>query len=83
MRTLKDGSMLYVSEVARAGFRNYSYHWQKRDTVIKRWDNAPHHKELPNFPHRVHGGGEILPGSAVNLIDILVHIETELKRHEV
>ncbi|NIA12024.1 MAG: hypothetical protein GWP10_20460 [Nitrospiraceae bacterium] len=77
--TLKDGSVLYVSEVAGAGFRDYSYHWQKGDKLIKRWDNAPHHKELPNFPHHVHEGANILSGPAVNLTDVLASIEAELK----
>ena len=81
--TLKDGSVLYVSEVAGAGFRNYSYHWQKGDELIKRWDNAPHHKELPDFPHHVHEGVNILSGHAVNLTDVLADIEAELKRLEV
>jgi len=76
--TLKDGSVLYVSEVAGAGFRDYSYHWQKGDELMKRWDNAPHHKELPDFPHHVHEGANILSGPAVNLTDVLAYIETEL-----
>lgn len=33
----------------------YSFHWQdKHKRLIKRWDNAPHHSELPYFPHHVH-----------------------------
>ena len=81
--TLKDGSVLYVSEVAGVGFRDYSYHWQKGDKLIKRWDNSPHHKELPDFPHHVHEGANILSGPAVNLTDVLAYIETELERPNV
>ena len=81
--TLKDGSVLYVSEVAGAGFRDYSYHWQKGAKLIKRWDNAPHHKELPDFPHHVHEGGVVLPGYAVNLTDVLAYIETELEGRDI
>ncbi len=79
---LKDGSVLYVSEVVGAGFRDYSYHWQKGDELVKRWDNAPHHKELPDFPHNVHEGANILSGPAVNLTDVLAYIGTELERLE-
>ncbi len=33
----------------------YSFHWQStEDTLISRWDNAPHHPELPNAPHHKH-----------------------------
>ena len=33
----------------------YSFHWQDEAGQLRhRWDNAPHHPELPNFPHHVH-----------------------------
>ena len=33
----------------------YSFHWQDpQGSVIKRWDNAPHHPALENAPHHVH-----------------------------
>jgi hypothetical protein len=33
----------------------YSFHWQNADGTLKtRWDNAPHHSELPNAPHHKH-----------------------------
>ncbi len=35
--------------------QKYHYHWQdSSNNLICRWDNAPHHKSLPNFPHHVH-----------------------------
>jgi len=81
--TLKGGSVLYISEVAGSGFRDYSYHWQKGGKLLKRWDNAPHHKELHNFPHHVHEGENILSGHAVNLTDVLADIETELESQKI
>ncbi len=33
----------------------YSFHWQTAQGELKsRWDNAPHHLELPNAPHHKH-----------------------------
>lgn len=33
----------------------YSFHWQTAQGELKsRWDNAPHHPELPNAPHHKH-----------------------------
>ena len=78
--TLVDSSILHISEVIGEGWRDYSYHWQRNNTLIRRWDNAPHHKELNNFPHHLHDAEKILPGSDVNLIDILTYIEAELKK---
>ena len=37
----------------------YSFHWQdKQGSLIKRWDNAPHHPELKNVPHHAHIGDD-------------------------
>lgn len=44
--TLKDGSVLHISEAVGGGWREYSYHWQRSKKLITRWDNAPHHKEF-------------------------------------
>lgn len=78
--TLTDGSLLYVSEIMGADWRDYSYHWQRDGRLIKRWDNAPHHKGLPNFPHHIHDGDNVLSGDDVNLTDILSFIEIKLKK---
>jgi hypothetical protein len=78
--TLTDGSILYVSEIMGDDWRDYSYHWQRDGRMLRRWDNAPHHKELPNFPHHVHDEDNVLSGDDVNLTDILSFIETQLKK---
>ena len=33
----------------------YSFHWQDRQGRLqRRWDNAPHHPDLPGSPHHIH-----------------------------
>ncbi len=43
--SVKDKSILYITESATCDYQKYSYHWQK-DTgeFIARWDNKPHWK---------------------------------------
>ena len=44
----------------------YSYALVREEQRVIAWDNAPHHRDLPNFPHHAHRpGGEISP-SALN-----------------
>ncbi len=33
--TLIDGSILHISEVIGEGWRDYSYHWQRNNTLIR------------------------------------------------
>lgn len=61
----------------------YSYHWSDSENCcIKRWDNTPHHPELPGFPHHVHAGAEEMAssGGPVNLLDVLDEIIQSLSR---
>ena len=56
-----DGSFLELSEELEVQGDEvvklqYSYHYQKGDRLIFRYDNAPHHPELPIFPHHKHVG---------------------------
>ena len=52
---LKNNTELFIEEDFESGELNYAYHWQERSgKLIKRWDNAPHHKEILTFPHHVH-----------------------------
>ncbi|AKB12152.1 MAG: DUF6516 family protein [Methanosarcina flavescens] len=59
--TLKDGYLLEISESVGPDFRRYSYHLQKEDAMIKRWDNSPHWKNLKTFPYHIHKGNEAEP----------------------
>jgi hypothetical protein len=83
---LVDDSLLQCVERARVEgeglqIERYSFHWQRADgCLIRRWDNAPHHREISSFPHHIHIGSEshVLPHVAVNAFQVLENIETVL-----
>ncbi|MCJ7738576.1 MAG: DUF6516 family protein [Anaerolineae bacterium] len=59
------------NEVVRV---KYSYYWQDaRGRLMKRWDNAAHHPEIPSFPHHMHTESEdhVLPHQAMTIDDVL------------
>jgi len=59
----------------------YSFHWQQGNgTLLKRWDNAPHHPEISTFPHHIHDGREenVMSGAPMNGAQILKLIENML-----
>ena len=51
---LKNGYILQITESIGIDFRRYSYHLQKGNDMIKRWDNAPHWKNIKTFPYHIH-----------------------------
>ena len=53
-----DGSMLHVRDYTFGRERKYSYHWQKGDKLLIRWDNAPHWMHLRTYPHHKHVASE-------------------------
>ena len=54
---LKNGNRLIIDErMTRLGYR-YSYQWMESDnTLIIRWDDAPHTHEVATMPHHKHVG---------------------------
>lgn len=71
-----DGSILYVTEyftISEDSVRRdkYSYHLQKKDAIIIRWDNAPHHKEISSFPFHVHKKDGVHESKEMTLDEIL------------
>jgi len=57
--------------------KKYHFHWQDSNkNMVLRWDNAPHHKELKNFPHHLHtfSGVEAIDFEP-NILVILQEIE--------
>jgi hypothetical protein len=56
--SLKEGYFLHINESHGRDFRSYSYHVQKGDKMLQRWDNAPHWPNMKTFPHHLHLGSE-------------------------
>ena len=79
MVQLENGSVLYIREYVDENERSYSYHWQtKEGKLIMRWDNAPHHKDIPTYPHHKHVKKKVLPNYAITCEEILKEIERNL-----
>jgi len=54
----------------------YSFNFSdgKRDMIF-RYDNAPHHREIPTFPHHKHFRSKIQPSKEMGLAEVLSEIE--------
>lgn len=75
-----DGSNLHFMEFVnvKEGINKYkySYHYQLNDSLIFRYDMAPHHKEVTTFPHHKHiADGQVVDTAAPSLFDVLEEIE--------
>jgi len=60
----------------------YSFHWQTATGELKsRWDNAPHHPELPNAPHHKHNSDLSIVGigEKMDVFYVLNFIEQVVK----
>jgi hypothetical protein len=63
----------------------YRTHWQQGDGRLKRrWDNAPHHKDVPTFPHHVHVGlaDRVESSEPMTILKILALVEGEIPRED-
>jgi len=50
-----------VEEKHKLVLDRYSFHWQdKEGYLLIRMDNAPHFPDMPNAPHHVHKGMEVV-----------------------
>lgn len=84
--TLLDGSLLQCVERAHVEsevfhIERYSFHWQRADgSFLRRWDNAPHHREISSFPHHVHIGDEshVFAHESTDVFQVLESIEAML-----
>jgi hypothetical protein len=72
-----DGSQLYVELAADCSgdpivWGDYRFQYLAPDGTVRfRYDNAPHHSGLPNFPHQVHlASGVIRPDRPPHVRDL-------------
>ena len=81
-----DGSLLEFSEALIAQGvillkTDYSYHYQGSDgTLVFRYDNAPHHRQVATFPHHKHTTEGIVDSKPPHLVDVLRQIDAILYR---
>lgn len=79
--TLLDGSTLHFMEFVNVKVMvnryKYSYHYQDTaETLIFRYDMAPHHRDVSTFPHHKHlANGQVVTAIAPSLSDVLEEIE--------
>ena len=77
--TLMNDHVLYITELHTKDWHKYSYHCQRNNgEVIVRWDNTPHWKEMPTYPHHKHEGGNVLPSHRITIADVFDYLEKRL-----
>jgi len=58
----------------------YTYHCPEDETIIFRYDNAPHFPHLPTALHHKHvGENDVIAADAPNLLSVLKEIEGTIK----
>ncbi len=79
---LVDGTRLHLNEVwVRGQLRKYAYyHLGPTGQILHGWDNAPHHPEIPTYPHHCHCGDGIEPSDVRSLADALERLETFISK---
>ena len=59
--------------------RRYSYHYQKGNQTLFRYDNSSHYPHLANYPYHKHTtDGEVIPAKPPDLSEILREIDSIL-----
>ena len=77
---LIDDSILHIREFVSSDDISYSYNWiDKNGSLICRWDNAPHYKNIKTFPHHKHTKKGIEESFETTLEDVLSVIEKKIK----
>ena len=72
------GYTLNFMEYILIGQQRPKYRFNLSDSkgkLIYRYDNAPHHKEIPTVPHHKHLGTQVKPSEEVGLEEVISEIE--------
>lgn len=70
-----DGSRLELSEQIPVRRRKYRFQYMDwNNELIARWDSAPHHRHLSNFPFHKHTPEGIEDGAPITLVAVLDEI---------
>jgi hypothetical protein len=74
----ENGHSLEFAEVVDTEQKNkvkYRYHYMdEKQSLIFRYDNAPHHKEVKSFPHHRHAHNKVADSQEPGLSDVLLEI---------
>jgi hypothetical protein len=74
-----DGSMLDFKEIISSRDHDYRFHWMdSKNKLIVRWDTAPHHKNLDNFPFHKHDTRSVVSSEELNLAEVMEDIKKAL-----
>jgi hypothetical protein len=82
-----DGSFLHFIEFVdvkgTVEIYKYTYHYQdRRGDLIFRYDMAPHHQEIPTFPHHKHiNPNRVIDSAPPTLALVLGEIDDKIGRH--
>lgn len=73
-----------VKDIEIPAKMKYRYQYMSAEKQeIFRYDNAPHHRHLPNFPHHKHSGQQVISCQEPTLFDVLLEIARyERQEHE-
>lgn len=83
--TLPNGDFLELTEsfirtTSQIVVVDYRYQWMDstKAQLRQRWDNTPHHPEIPNFPHHVHlrSNDHVVAGQQIDICQLLDALET-------
>lgn len=71
-----------LKDTNRTAKVKYRYQYMdKQNICLFRYDNAPHHPEVANFPHHKHNGEEIRASLEPTLFDVLLEIAGQKNRY--
>ena len=70
--TFFEGSYFSFAELIGGKTISYRFHFMSADkNLIRRWDSAPHHKELESFPFHVHSPANVSASERINLLQAI------------
>ena len=76
-----DNYSLDFRELVSAEHTDYRFHFMNgNNRLIKRWDSAPHHKEITSFPFHLHTPEGVMECDKINLIEVIDIIKAAMSK---
>ncbi len=73
------GYVLTFMEYIQIGKERPKYRFNLSDSkgsMVFRYDNAAHHRDIPTFPHHKHTSNEVMSSGEIGLSDVISEIES-------